>query len=234
VRISASSIKDFQQCPRKWAFRKLAKLPQEPKPYFERGTKVHLYLEKHKRDGYEIPLDLEGRMAITAIPHIPASPDPFITELELQFESYGVPWVTILDGFIPPDTSPTCHVVDYKTTGNIANVKTERELQQDNALNLYDHAAGQVFGAVAPINTWIYMLPKGPAKRIQFVKQTEDADAFVLLNLVPAAREMLELHNKHARPEGTPLPVINTLPHRPMSCNMGSKCDYRKHCKLFG
>ena len=61
IRLSYSSIKMWQDCPAKWAFNKIDRLPDEPGPAAKRGTRLHKAAEKYLKnelDERSLPVEL--------------------------------------------------------------------------------------------------------------------------------------------------------------------------------
>lgn len=131
---SYSSLKTFQQCPKKYFHIKVAKdvvdRPHESALY---GSAVHKAAEDHVADGVPIPAKYDYMIpTIEALKKIPG--EKFceiklgITE-KLDTCDYSAPnawWHGIVDLLIVDEDSGTAHMVDYKTSKNARYADTKQ------------------------------------------------------------------------------------------------------------
>ena len=139
--VSASQFKTFSLCQRKWYIEKCTDAPRpEPSAAMLLGSAVHELLEEYVSNGVEIDGDTKaGRIARTAIEHIPESTD-LTVELELRMESIDPPLIGFIDLYDMMDSS--CPVViDYKTTSSWDWAKTEQQLTTDPQMIAYGQYA---------------------------------------------------------------------------------------------
>lgn len=120
---SFSSLKTFQQCPKKYYHLKIAKdvvdTPHEAAMY---GSSVHKAAEEHIRDGKPMPRKYSYMEPI--LDSLKKIPGDKYCELELglteelepcEFKAPNVWWHGIIDLLIVDADSETAHMVDYKT-----------------------------------------------------------------------------------------------------------------------
>lgn len=131
---SYSSLKTFQQCPKKYFHIKVAKdvvdRPHESALY---GSAVHKAAEDHVADGVPIPAKYDYMIpTIEALKKIPG--EKFceiklgVTE-KLEACDYSAPdawWHGIVDLLIIDEDSGTAHMVDYKTSKNAKYADTKQ------------------------------------------------------------------------------------------------------------
>lgn len=131
---SYSSLKTFQQCPKKYFHIKVAKdvvdRPHESALY---GSAVHKSAEDHVADGVPIPAKYDYMIpTIEALKKIPG--EKFceiklgVTE-KLEACDYSAPdawWHGIVDLLIVDEDSGIAHMVDYKTSKNAKYADTKQ------------------------------------------------------------------------------------------------------------
>ena len=142
--VSASQIKTFRDCPRKWYLPKIVKLPSPSTAATELGGQVHAELEAWLRDGTEFSATLAGEIAKSGAHLVPVA-RPVEIELSLAdripISDSPVKVVGFIDALYPHDAL----ILDHKTSSNKRYTKTARELAHDVQLILYakrylDHA----------------------------------------------------------------------------------------------
>lgn len=153
--LSASQLKSFLACPRKWAFDKIDRVPRPDTPSTALGTRVHTILEDWLRDGtppdlnevysYENPkrpgetvVRLPGRIAHAGLHLLPPPRAPGL-EIEgwLSLKTRATVWSGRLDlRYVDPHTGEAV-VHDHKTTSSPAYAKTPETLRTDPQALLY-------------------------------------------------------------------------------------------------
>ena len=131
---SFSSLKTFQQCPKKYYHLKVAKdvvdKPHEAALY---GSSVHKAAEEHVRDGKPIPKKYDYMEPI--LESLMQIPGDRYCELELgltqelkpcEFKAPNVWWHGIVDLLIVDSESGVAHMVDYKTSKNARYADTKQ------------------------------------------------------------------------------------------------------------
>jgi hypothetical protein len=131
---SYSSLKTFQQCPRKYYHLKIAKdvvdRPHESALY---GSAVHTAAEVHIRDGEPVPAKFSFMApTLEVLNNIPGTKHCEIKlglteELEpCEFSSPKAWWHGIVDLLITDESNGTAHMVDYKTSKNARYADTKQ------------------------------------------------------------------------------------------------------------
>jgi len=169
--LSHSSITLYGECPQKFKFKYVDKIPEKPKHFFSYGQSVHLALEffygakepkapsledllKHFREiwvktGYrdenhEAELFEEGRQLLTRFhdKHAKSYHVPFSVEYNFNFEYEGVPLTGKVDRI---DKLPDgrISILDYKTGKKLAAGRLDLDAQ----LTMYQFACESQLGA---------------------------------------------------------------------------------------
>jgi RecB family exonuclease len=167
--LSHSSISLYKQCPQKWKFRYIDKIPEKPKSFFSFGKSVHAGLEflfekigqvtapsleellaYYKsgwlREGYETPEQekwyfLEGDRILRGFYAKHATQVSQIIQVEFKFtiQVEGVPVTGYIDRI---DATPrgNLHIVDYKT----GKAFDKARVRSDPQLTLYQMACREL------------------------------------------------------------------------------------------
>lgn len=168
--LSHSSISLYGECPQKYKFKYVDKIPEKPKHFFSFGQSVHLALEwfyggedekapslenllKHYREiwvkpGYrdenqEAEYFEEGRQILTRFhdKHAKSFHIPYSVEYDFNFEYEGVPLTGKVDRIdMLPDGRLS--ILDYKTGKKLAAGR----LDVDSQLTMYQFAAESQLG----------------------------------------------------------------------------------------
>jgi hypothetical protein len=218
MKISASQIALAYQCPRKWAFKYIARLPEPPSDSQSLGITVHAILENYLRDG--TPIDAttdEGRIAQAGMRFLPR-PGTGHAEKAFTIEEGDFRFVGSID-WMSFDGS---EVVDHKTTSNFRWMKSADDLRKDPQGILYARA-GQ--GDVVT-EKWIYYKTRdNPISRVtELVWTREEIDA-AYEGLRAEAHTLVTLRRKEVEP--------NSLPANPAYCfAYGKPCPYTMSCNV--
>ncbi len=169
--LSFSSISLYAECPQKYKFRYIDRIPEKPKHYFSFGSSVHLALEYfygvktppppsllevlayykehwikagYKDQAQEAQYFKEGEGILTLFyeKHIPDYQVPLFVEYHFNMEIDGVPVTGKVDRV---DRMPDGRfsVVDYKTGKALAN----NRVSTDEQLTMYQLACEKLLGA---------------------------------------------------------------------------------------
>lgn len=169
--LSHSSISCYEECPKKWHFRYIEKIPQKPKHFFSFGKTVHNVLEYFYKvktmpppdrdnlldyykknwisEGYESEAQedeyrTKGRKIIEDYydKHIDTFKIPYSTEYPFNLEVSGVKVTGFIDRIDKlPDGSLA--IIDYKTGKEIATTRVKKDPQ----LTMYQMACEEILGA---------------------------------------------------------------------------------------
>ena len=135
---SASQIKTFRRCSRKWWFEKIAGYRSPTSAAAELGKKIHSQLENYLLTG-EQP---ESPIALAGLHHLPAPGSDVLVEHELKYtEGLAVPLI----GFIDLIELENRRVTYHKTTSDFKWAKTEYELLSDPQAIIYTKVAKDLF-----------------------------------------------------------------------------------------
>jgi RecB family exonuclease len=184
---SFSSLKTFQQCPKKYYHLKEAKdvvdTPHEAAMY---GSLVHKAAEDHVRDGKPIPKKYSYMEPIVdALKDIPGGKH---CELELgiteslqpcAFRAPDVWWHGIIDLLIVDEEKKTAHMVDYKT-GKSARYADTKQLDY-MAVAVFAH-----FPAITKIKSALLFVVSNEFVRKQH--EIENKDQYIKSALVDIDR----------------------------------------------
>lgn len=144
---SASQIQLFRECPRKWAWKYIAKLPSPPNKAAQLGIEVDEgQLQPFLRDGRPFDYTREsGYIAASGLGHLPPAQSPglevqrhFIlpSRGEYAFQGYIDLWLP--DSSVVPDLPGGAPFVgDFKTTSDLKWAKSEEALRHDVQAMLY-------------------------------------------------------------------------------------------------
>ena len=166
--LSHSSVSTYQQCPQKWKFRYIDKVPEKPKPFFSFGKSVHsgleylfsqldkgipqiddvlrTYKEGWIHEGYETPAQEkwffeEGQRILKGFYVKHKDDHKFVLKVELKFsiDIEGVPMTGFIDR-IDRTASGGLAIIDYKT----GKAFDRSRVRKDPQLTLYQIACRQV------------------------------------------------------------------------------------------
>jgi hypothetical protein len=150
--VSASQVRLFQECQRKWFIRYVLKVETPTTPAQQLGTDIHASIEHYERTG-EILDNKWKRFVVAVIPFLPKLPaDDLLIEHRFTLPTFeGGPWWL---GYIdlayeekllhlpeecgdPAVTSQLPVVNDHKTTSDFRYAKTPAEIQDDTQMCSY-------------------------------------------------------------------------------------------------
>ena len=154
---SASQLKTYRLCPRKWAFQYRLGLVPPTHPSAALGTAVHKVAEDWLRTG--IPFNVTtniGMIFSAGVKHLPLPGPHILLEHAFQTDDFR----GYIDAFLP-DTKPRPLVIDHKTTSGKGWALTVDKLADDEQAIIYGHAALKHTGADSVDAKWIYYLTKG-------------------------------------------------------------------------
>jgi hypothetical protein len=173
---SPSQLLTWRDCPRKWAFEKVAKLPKPEAASAALGTDGHTQLETYLAGG-DIDFTRPSGAIVAAGLHLlppPKSPGLLI-ETTFNYKSpAGYSYSGRLDmqgpdsGIFPAEGTEGLggrpFVSDHKTTSGIAWAKTSEDLRTDPQGVLYGIATMDKYRADSVDLIWTYYQTKGPKK----------------------------------------------------------------------
>lgn len=133
--LSASQIKTFARCKRKWGWEYIAGHRPPPGPSAELGIRVHSILEAYLKDGVMPRSDTkEGQIAAAGLSLLPPRDVGWLAvERRIDF-SHGDPPIAyrgFIDCLYTPSDEAVAQIIDHKTTTDFKYGLTEEELKQD-------------------------------------------------------------------------------------------------------
>lgn len=140
--VSASSIKLFESCPRRWYYRYILGRKEESSASMELGSAVHTVLESYLKtgafEGEGIPLVI-AQSGEHLLPAVADSGDLRIEMSldEMPLEGLPIPFKGFIDCLIIPADGSIPEVLDHKTTSSFRYAKSPAELAQDTQMIIY-------------------------------------------------------------------------------------------------
>ena len=216
--VSASQIKTFSLCPRKWHYSKFAGLPRPaPSPAILLGKEIHAQLETYLLHG----TPPTHRRASSSLRYLPASPvPPGDVEREIRIPTRpGLPPVLgYIDLIIP---GPVPEIVDHKTMGSWTYAQTKETLAHDPQMVIYSKHALET-GCVSAVRVTHHQIrTKGAAlaRRISAILTPSEIDAR-FENIVSVVAEMAKF----------PAYKSPDVPCNPNGCGAFGGCEYADIC----
>lgn len=172
LHLSATAVKTYMECPLKFKFSNILKVPEPPRKYFEMGTAVHAvaeHLTEMQKEGTqpteELAFELLSKewssnafqseteerqskekakgMIRTYLSWLAANPNaPVAVEQPFQIEICGVPFNGFIDR-IEQTPDGEFEVVDFKTGGVYEN---SRSIKEDPQMNVYALGVQKLYG----------------------------------------------------------------------------------------
>lgn len=136
--VSATSIKLFQNCQRRWYERYILGKKEESTKAMSRGNAVHRQLEEYLEKGKIPDSTIAGQIATVGLKHLP-KPDPD-HQVEQSLEQYKIPNLAIkFKGFIDLllYQEGNLEILDHKTTSNFRYALSADQLAEDTQMLIY-------------------------------------------------------------------------------------------------
>lgn len=217
--LSPSEISTYELCPRKWAWKYVAKLPTPPNRYAEFGIAFHKHNELWLRER-KIP---EGYASEASLAVIPLLPPPQTAGLRIEehfeFEAVGHTW----HGY--KDLEHNAHIYDYKSTSDLCWAKTPEQLEQDPQATQYAWDTMLRDGVDAVAVTWLYVTRDKRPKRLP-VHHVLRLDV-IAPRLAQSAATADEIRLMRAT-VSEPLEV----PYNATACDAFGGCPFKAKCGL--
>ena len=231
INISASGVKLYRGCPRRWVFAKVHRLPEPETAATTVGKKVHAELEDWVRKG-QVPKHPLAAAMLKSFKGHPYWPDPRVTEAEGGFEFWldGLHFHGFRDFARPGDSRAHRVIGDYKTCASFDfALRAEDGLLVDtdgtpDVQSAIYSTLEFISGAERVTNIWLY----GRTKDLETQLVEVDADLAktetVMREVCADGHKMVKLANIH--------PDANDVPFNPGYCNAFRKpCAFARACK---
>jgi PD-(D/E)XK nuclease superfamily len=234
---SASQITTFNECKRKWAWDRIAKIPRATHPSAAKGTRCHSQWERYLTTG-ETPrhalddgsLDETGAIAEVSLDDLP---QPFRTpglEVEQKFAFSSPRTGYIYRGFIDfryPLRDGWALVGDHKTTSNLAYAKTPEDLLTDPQAIIYAVETMAYYKVPNVRLHWNYVSTKRPYRSLPVYQEMSSPHAVAaFLGIEETAGIMAGILDTVGADD------ILSLEPNLSACNSYGGCPYRFKCNL--
>lgn len=220
MRLSASQVQTFVDCPRKWSWRYVMEVEEPPNAAAEQGKAVHAQLQTYLEGG-EIDFSVEtGYIAAAGLQHLPQPGTPGLL-VEEEFHFVGPSGHSYL-GYKDLEVSGV--VYDHKTTSDLRWQKTAEQLRTDIQATLY---AVDYFRKHPDENSvelrWIYYQTKNSKKSAVTVLRVDQNETWTrFLAIEEIAEDMAAVSSVH------PLELPPNVKH----CNTYGGCPHQGRCNL--
>lgn len=221
--VSATSIKLFQNCQRRWYERYILGKREESTKAMTRGNAVHRQLEEYLEKGVIPDESIAGQIASVGLEHLP--PPDKNHQVEQSLDDYRVPNVAIkFKGFIDLllFADGELEVLDHKTTSNFKYALTPEKLAEDTQMLIYARHVLEHHDVDEVTLTHVCYLTKPPyqSKRTSVVVSREHVlSKFDEIHTV--VEEMLASSQKQA---------TEMEKNKSFCFSYGRRCPYYKSC----
>lgn len=222
VLASASQIATYRDCPRKWAFDKLDKIPRPDTNATNLGKAIHTEIENYYKDG-TVPASKAAQAILT---HLPAPGKGVVPENNFQFTWPGLN--VLVRGSVDLVDTNTNTIYDHKTTSNVARYsKTEEELAKDPQSIIYGFAYRQIIQTGVLNLQWTYveskeLVTRPPHTKPVIIKQ----DLTDLQKGMNIMHPILEAMQEHTQKKRRALDIV----YDREACYKFGKCPYSTIC----
>ncbi len=221
--VSATSIKLFKNCQRRWYERYILGKKEESTKAMTRGNAVHRQLEEYLEKGVLPDETIAGQIASAGLDYLPSPSEDH--QVEQSLEDYRIPNVAIkFKGFIDLllFEDGELEVLDHKTTSNFKYALTEEQLAEDTQMLIYARHVLEYHDVDSVTLTHVVYLTKTPyqSKRTSVVVSREHVYAkFEEIHRV--VEQMVASSHKQA---------IDMEQDRSFCFSYGRRCPYYNSC----
>lgn len=237
MRLSATQIDTYQQCPRKWAWRYVEKVKPPKHPKTQLGGRCHEVLEGWLEA--RTPLDLDetvqleikgklktyypGRIVQPALVHLPPPSAWLNVEEEIRMTIDGIEFIGYVD-LAWQDAASKYIIQDHKTCSSFKWMQ-EKDLRTDTQATIYAAHRMAQRGLSEVSLKWVYMKTEGrPAARPLEQIVTRKSVEKPLHNIVQIGKLLAE-HKERKRK------ALDLEPNGSM-CKRYGGCPYEDRCNL--
>lgn len=225
--ISASQLSTFEDCPRKWAWTRIAGLTAPPNASALLGTRVHAILERYLATGEMDYTDEAGYIAATGIEHLPPPSSKHLLEEPFTFTYGGVEFTGIIDLLTPSK------IYDHKTTSDLFYAKTAQDLETDIQANIYARKWFIDNPNERTVNLqWTYMRTKGARKSLPIVATIHRASNANLMDEYAERGAYMEELKKSGMAAEDHEAFVKSLAPNVEACNKYGGCPFAAKCNL--
>ena len=232
---SVSQVQNFLRCNHKWALEKIDGEVDPGSDSTELGGEVHDELEHYLSKGTPIGTGRAGKIAMSALPHLPPPRFPgmlveewftvFIPDVEGK-HGKGAYFQGLKDLEIPGGwRTHRPFVSDHKTTKNFMWAKTPEDLIEDLQAGLYSFDLMERTKAPEVDLQWTYMrTTSSPLAQPTCTVITRQQVDRIMKSLTETVQEMIRIRDEH--------PTAATVEKNPMGCDAFGGCYFKKKCNL--
>lgn len=196
TQFSASQIKDYLLCNRRWFYNKILKHPRPTTESLSKGLRYHHHVENYYKHGTPITEEPYRELFEAAKPYLPKRTEGF--EIEKYFSIPVLQDQVKLIGRI--DLYTKGYIIDHKTCSSFRYLPLQSDLKKDIQAIIYAKANVLEFDVAEVLSKWVYVcvtknnVPKGS----KVVNVTLDRDYIneEFDKLLPIMEKMLEIKNK--------------------------------------
>ena len=238
--VSASQLRTYTDCPRKWWIEKVGGLAPPTSRAAEFGVRVHWLLEKRLLHGEwrEQPGDVPGRiwtndreMGVAlqqdrTLPSTPVDPSCVETRWRIEQDYLALPLIGVID-WIEPELR---RITDHKTTKSPFWMKKSAELYTDIQGRIYGAAAHLLYGwGVVHFRHLYYITGTGKIPSHLTSQTTYDGAGLAKWlehRIAPMVAQMAEMAT---------LPDLAGVPYPDSMdpCKKYGGCPFKDHCPRF-
>ena len=219
---SASQIKTFKRCERKWWFEKIGGLTSPPSAAATLGRELHAELEEYFLTGKE----LESPILKAGFDALPSREANLLVEenVRLTDSEMAVPIVGVID-LVELDER---RITDHKTTGDFRWMRSEYQLMVAPQAIIYVMAAQRLwFKGDDPIEfRHLYYRTRGAPASAESRVVFEPQDLTKQFGLIKQTVNSMEV--------AAGLPAAHKASPNPEACGDYGGCPFRGHCALIG
>ncbi len=196
--VSASSIKLFQTCQKRWYFKYILGHQEGSSPAMDLGSEVHSILEAQLKREVLPPSSFARDIAETGF-HLLPDPRACTLKVEQSLDDYPLPGLPIpFKGFIDCviETADGVEILDHKTTSHFKYAKTPVELSEDTQMIIYAkhllHHYDQLLDITLSHIAYLTKEPLAKAQKSSITVSREHVDA-VFNSILDTVNEMLRV-----------------------------------------
>lgn len=226
-RYSASQIKTYNDCPRKWAHRYIDHRESPPNKYALWGIKLHKDTENYLNGKSIKEIDNDNLKII--LPSIKHLPQPGDCTTESRFD-LGLIGLGALVGYIDIKTyvDDIPINIDIKTTSDLRWALTPEELASDVQSVIYAKARMLEESCRKVRNRWVYMqrnLNNPATRKVEAEMYSSEVDEH-MANLITTIQQMGDLYDSGSK--------AKDVDPKTTACDKYGGCPYKEFCNLTG
>ena len=221
---SASQIRLFRRCNRKWYFNKIEGIPIPSTKAADLGKKLHEELENYLKFGIALKNPLT-RAGLKFLPDPNAEGDLYVEEkVEVKTEEMPVPIIGFAD--LIELRHGEVEITDHKTTSNFRYCKSPEELRTDPQAIIYGAFCLEQFDPPSGRVNFrhIYYNTKKPDSRATAIVLTDEE---ITKGLQALAQTMQDMEQASAR-------ATSEVTANPQACSDFGGCPFKSKCAKVG